>query len=162
MITLYSLPGSCSLAVHVALHEVGATFEVKSISVPDGQPRTAEFLAINPRGNAPVLVSDGFMQREAGAILITLLDENKNALLPASGHARATKIISTNVDQLHKLAGALLELETLTGDEIKAIIGGGTIDRSADIPAVLPTAGSSIPRSKRPKPGIGGPASAGA
>jgi glutathione S-transferase len=92
MITLYSLPGSCSLAVHVALNEVGATFDVKSISVPDGQPRTPEFLAINPRGNAPVLVTDGFVQREAAAILITLLDENKNALLPASGQARATTL----------------------------------------------------------------------
>jgi cell division protease FtsH len=78
------------------------------------------------------------------------------------GHARATEIITTNVDQLHKLAGALLELETLTGDEIKTIIGGGKIDRAADVPVTLPTAGSSIPRSKRPKPGVGGPAAAGA
>ena len=78
------------------------------------------------------------------------------------GHARATEIIKNNVDQLHRLAGALLELETLTGDEIKTIVEGGDIDRSADVPAALPTAGSSIPRSKRPKPGIGGPAAAGA
>jgi len=78
------------------------------------------------------------------------------------GHARATEIIKGNVDQLHAVAGALLELETLTGDEIKTIISGGKIDRAADVPAVLPTAGSSIPRAKRPKPGIGGPAQAGA
>jgi cell division protease FtsH len=78
------------------------------------------------------------------------------------GHARATEIISTNVDQLHALAGALLELETLTGDEIKSIIGGGKIDRAADVPAALPSAGSSIPKAKRPKPGIGGAAPAGA
>ena len=57
------------------------------------------------------------------------------------GHARATEIIKSNVDQLHQLAGALLELETLTGDEIKTIIGGGKIDRAADVPAVLPTRG---------------------
>ncbi|MEO7814257.1 MAG: ATP-dependent zinc metalloprotease FtsH, partial [Sphingomicrobium sp.] len=78
------------------------------------------------------------------------------------GHSRATKIIKDNVHQLHDLAGALLELETLTGDEIKTIVGGGKIDRSADIPVVLPTAGSSIPKAKRPKPGVGGPAQAGA
>ena len=78
------------------------------------------------------------------------------------GHARATEIIKGNVDKLHLVAGALLELETLTGDEIKSIIAGGKIDRSADIPVVLPTAGSSIPKAKRPKPGIGGPAQAGA
>ncbi len=78
------------------------------------------------------------------------------------GHARATTIIKDNVHQLHDLAGALLELETLTGDEIKTIVGGGKIDRSADIPIVLPAAGSSIPKAKRPKPGVGGPAQAGA
>ena len=78
------------------------------------------------------------------------------------GHARATEIIKINVDQLHALAGALLELETLTGEEIKTIIAGGKIDRSANIPVALPTAGSSIPKAKRPKPGIGGPAQAGA
>jgi cell division protease FtsH len=78
------------------------------------------------------------------------------------GHARATEVITAHVDQLHALAGALLELETLTGDEIKTIIGGGTIDRAADIPVAIPTAGSSIPKAKRPKPGLGGPAAAGA
>ncbi len=78
------------------------------------------------------------------------------------GHSRATQIIKDNVHQLHDLAGALLELETLTGEEIKTIIAGGKIDRSADIPVALPTAGSSIPKAKRPKPGIGGPAQAGA
>ena len=78
------------------------------------------------------------------------------------GHTRATEIISKHVDQLHAIAGALLELETLTGDEIKALISGGKIDRAADVPAELPTAGSSIPRAKRPKPGICGPAAAGA
>ena len=78
------------------------------------------------------------------------------------GHARATEIIEGNVDQLHALAGALLELETLTGEEIKTIVSGGTIDRSGDIPAALPAAGSSIPKAKRPKPGVGGPAQAGA
>ena len=78
------------------------------------------------------------------------------------GHARATKIIKDNVHQLHDLAAALLELETLTGEEIKTIIAGGKIDRSADIPVALPAAGSSIPKAKRPKSGIGGPAQAGA
>jgi cell division protease FtsH len=78
------------------------------------------------------------------------------------GHARATEIISKNVDQLHALAGALLELETLTGDEIKTIVGGGTIDRAADLPVELPAAGTSIPKSRKPRSGLGGAAPAGA
>jgi cell division protease FtsH len=81
--------------------------------------------------------------------------------LVEGGHARATEVISTHTDQLHALAGALLELETLTGEEIKTIVGGGKIDRAGDIPVALPTAGSSIPRTRRPS-AVGGPASAGA
>lgn len=38
----------------------------------------------------PVLAKDGFTQREGAAILISLLDEHKSPLLPASGKARAT------------------------------------------------------------------------
>lgn len=92
MYTLYYLPGTCSLAVHVALNEVGADFKTVSVSVPDGQPRPADFLKINPRGNVPVLETDGFTQREGAAILISLLDAHKSPLLPAAGNARAATL----------------------------------------------------------------------
>jgi cell division protease FtsH len=81
--------------------------------------------------------------------------------LVEGGHARATEVISTHTDQLHALAGALLELETLTGEEIKTIVGGGKIDRAGDIPVALPAAGSSIPKSRRPN-SVGVAAAAGA
>lgn len=90
MYTLYYLPGSCSLAVHVALNEVGAAFNTVSVAVPDGATRPAEFLALNPRGNVPVLVRDGVVAREGAAILVTLLDAHKSPLLPAAGAARAS------------------------------------------------------------------------
>jgi glutathione S-transferase len=92
MYTLYYLPGACSLATHVALIEVSAAFETISIAVPDGQPRTPEFLKINPRGSAPVLVKDGHILRESAAILTTLLDDHQSPLLPASGPERATTL----------------------------------------------------------------------
>ena len=60
------------------------------------------------------------------------------------------------------LATSLLEYETLTGEEIKTLLSGGSIDRGGPTAPSLPTAGSSIPKSRRPKSGIGGPASAGA
>jgi cell division protease FtsH len=42
-------------------------------------------------------------------------------------HIKATQILSENIDELHAIAKALLEYETLSGDEIKAIIKGEAI-----------------------------------
>lgn len=89
MYTLYYIPGACSMAVHVALNEIGAPVTLKNVSVSDGQPRPAEFLALNPRGSVPVLQADGFAIRENMAILTYLLDTHKSPLLPQSGAARA-------------------------------------------------------------------------
>ena len=47
-------------------------------------------------------------------------------------YADATKILKKNADQLELLAQALLEYETLSGDEITTLIEGGTIVRNAD------------------------------
>ena len=40
------------------------------------------------------------------------------------------QLLSDNVDQLHALAGALIELETLSGDEIKRVLAGERVDRN--------------------------------
>ncbi len=79
------------------------------------------------------------------------------------GHARATQLLTDHKDQLAIVAEALLEYETLSGDEIKALLDGQKPDRSgidANAPRSLGTGGSSIPKTKRP--GIGGAAAAGA
>ncbi len=89
MYTLYYLPGACSLAVHVALKEVGAEYKLENIAVPAGQPRSPEFLKVNPRGAAPVLKIGDFILREGAAILIYLLDNHSNSLLPKAGLERA-------------------------------------------------------------------------
>ena len=44
-------------------------------------------------------------------------------------YARAKKILTDNLDDLHKLAKALIEYELLSGDEIKAILKGEPILR---------------------------------
>ncbi len=79
------------------------------------------------------------------------------------GYKRAQNLLTENGEQLESLAQALLEFETLSGDEIKQVLAGETIDRGGAKGPSIPTAGSSIPKAKRPKPGaIGGPAAAGA
>ncbi len=76
-------------------------------------------------------------------------------------YGRAKTCLSENRDQLEILAQALLEYETLSGEEIKTLLEGGSIDRGGSTGAAIPAAGSSIPKAQRKKPRpIGGPATA--
>jgi len=77
------------------------------------------------------------------------------------GYDRAHQLLKDHADELETLAQALLEYETLSGEEIRTLLDGGSIDRGGPIAATLPAAGSSIPKAKKPKPkGLGGPATA--
>jgi cell division protease FtsH len=79
------------------------------------------------------------------------------------GYEQAKKLLKKHLKELHILAEALLEYETLSGDEIKELLKGVKPDRSGidhNKPKALSTGGSSIPRSRKPK-SIGGPASQG-
>jgi cell division protease FtsH len=78
------------------------------------------------------------------------------------GYDRAKTVLNEHRDELEALAKALLEYETLSGDEIKRVLAGEQIDRGGSKGPAIPTAGSSIPKAKRPAAGIGGPATAGA
>ncbi len=44
-------------------------------------------------------------------------------------YAKAEKILKDNMDQLHGLANALLEYETLSGDEIRAVLRGEKLEK---------------------------------
>jgi cell division protease FtsH len=79
-----------------------------------------------------------------------------------TGYDRAKHVLTEHRQELETLAQALLEYETLSGDEIKVILGGGTIDRgSTSSRPAIPAAGSSVPKSRRPAGGLGGAAPAG-
>ena len=55
MLTLYFAPGSSSMAVHIAVHEIGAPFEAKPMSFKRNEMRAAGILKINPAGKVPTL-----------------------------------------------------------------------------------------------------------
>ncbi|MCZ8370716.1 MAG: ATP-dependent zinc metalloprotease FtsH [Porphyrobacter sp.] len=77
-----------------------------------------------------------------------LIDTEIKSLVEGA-HARATDILKTNEDQLHLLAQALLEYETLTGEEINSLLENGKIDRpdAPRGPAITaPVRGSAIPK----------------
>jgi glutathione S-transferase len=72
MLTFYFSPGSSSMAPHIALHETGAPFEAKPLSLARKETRAPEFLAINPNGKVPVLLVDGRVLTEVAGILFYL------------------------------------------------------------------------------------------
>jgi cell division protease FtsH len=69
------------------------------------------------------------------------------------GYADARKILTTKKKQLETVAQALLEYETLTGDELKVLMSGGKIDRPDDDQPSTPR-GTAVPTAGkgRPKP----------
>ncbi|MBU2340108.1 MAG: ATP-dependent zinc metalloprotease FtsH [Alphaproteobacteria bacterium] len=86
--------------------------------------------------------------------------------LVEGGLKRATEVLKDQEDKLHLLAQALLEYETLTGEEIDRLMKDGTIDRS-DTPKggqveIKPIIGSAVPKAGKKFGGEGGAAPAGA
>jgi glutathione S-transferase len=69
MTKLFHAWGSCSLASLIALEEAGADYELAEMSTRDGDQRRPEYLAINPRGRVPALVTDQGVLTETVAIL---------------------------------------------------------------------------------------------
>jgi len=76
-----------------------------------------------------------------------------------TGYGRAKSVLTEYESQLHMLANALLEYETLSGDEIAALLENGEITRDDGTkikPSPIPIAGTSIPRAGRRRNGVGG------
>jgi glutathione S-transferase len=69
MMKLFYSPGACSRASHIALEEAGAPYEAMRIDVRGGDQRKPEYLALNPKGRVPALVTDGGVLTENVAIL---------------------------------------------------------------------------------------------
>ncbi len=82
-----------------------------------------------------------------------LIDEEIRRIVE-EGEQRAREILTTRIDELHALAKALLEYETLSADEIRRVIKGEPIVRetSSGAAAEEPRSGrrSSVPASGRP------------
>ncbi len=73
-------------------------------------------------------------------------------------HERAGKILRENIDDLHKIAQALLEYETLSGDEIQALLRGEKIERpdmNEDAPPPTAPVTGTVPRAGRSEAGGG-------
>lgn len=118
MYNLYYLPGSCSMAVHIALIDTKVDHQLINVSSPDGT-RPKEFLKINPRGSVPTIEFQGNVIREGMAILTHLLDNQENNLLPKNGLLRTQILewLSFANSTLHPLYGRLFFMKKNFGDK---------------------------------------------
>jgi len=113
MLKLFHAWGSCSLASLIALEEAGADYELAVISTRDGDQRAPDYLAVNPKGRVPALVTERGVLTETPAILSYIPETHPAAgLLPqdawdrAQAHAFNSYLCSTvHVAHAHKHRG---------------------------------------------------------
>jgi cell division protease FtsH len=86
-----------------------------------------------------------------------LIDEEIRRIVDES-YELTKNVLQEKADDLHKIAQALIEYETLTGDELRTLLDGGDIDRQDDAPDEPTTPGKpqTVPSAGRPKPNLGG------
>ena len=102
----------------------------------------------------------------------TMMSSETNKLIDAeirglvdNAHEKAKKVLTEHEDQLHLLAQAMLEYETLTGEEIEQLLREGKLDRPENPggPSLTkPVRGSSIPKAGKRFGGSGSTAPQGA
>ncbi len=84
-----------------------------------------------------------------------IIDEEVRRLIH-DGEAQAKLILKKKRDDLHTLAKALLEYETLSGDEVARVLRGETIDRDEKPGKRSGTGGTSVPKAGAKRGGRGG------
>jgi glutathione S-transferase len=113
MLKFYYAPGTCALASHIALEEAGAKYKAERVDFKNNQQYSAGYLAINPKGRVPSLVTDQGILTETPAILAFIAQSHPHAkLVPpdifafAQVQAFNSYLCSTvHVAHAHKLRG---------------------------------------------------------
>lgn len=113
MFKLYYAPGTIALASLIALEEAGAAYTAERLDFKNSQQTTAEYLAINPKGRVPALVTDRGILTETPAILAYVAQGFPKArLMPEEPFAFAqaqsfnSYLCSTvHINHAHKMRG---------------------------------------------------------
>ncbi|PLR41612.1 glutathione transferase GstA [Chimaeribacter californicus] len=105
---LYYKPGACSLSPHIVLREAGLDFSIEKVDLAAKKTEHgADFLAVNPKGQVPVLqLDDGSILTE-GAVIVQYLADQKpdRQLLPEAGtpaRYHALEWLNYVATELHK------------------------------------------------------------
>lgn len=97
MYILYGGDFTRATLVQWVLEEGSIEYELRKIDIQKGEHRTAEFLAINPAGLVPVLITpDGEALYEVAALMVYLADRHQlTDLAPAVSDPRRGLFLST-------------------------------------------------------------------
>lgn len=80
-LTLYLAPGTCAMAVRIALVEADAPHQLKLVDFAAGEQRSPAYLAINPKGRVPALVTERGVLTETPALLLYVAQRFPDAKL---------------------------------------------------------------------------------
>ncbi|MEJ2613099.1 MAG: glutathione S-transferase family protein [Candidatus Thiodiazotropha sp.] len=101
----YMTPGSCSTGIHILLEELELIFEAYVINLISGDQFKPEYLAINPHGSVPALVTEeGKALISWQSIACKLAESYPSArLLPddEEERARVMKVMDYAVNTMH-------------------------------------------------------------
>jgi glutathione S-transferase len=131
MLKLYTAPGTCALASHVALAEAGADYTVERLDFKANQQNSPEYLEINPKGRVPSLVTDRGILTETPAMLAYIAQTFPNAKLAplddAFAFAQVQSINSylcstVHVAHAHKMRGARWATEETSFADMKRMV----------------------------------------
>jgi len=78
---LYYAPHSCALASHIALEAAGAKYQARRLDFRANEQRSPAYLAVNPKGRVPALVTDRGVITETPAILAYIAQTHPDANL---------------------------------------------------------------------------------
>ena len=81
MLTLYYSRASCAYAPHILLHDAVADFDTVEIDFATGEQLAPEFLAINPKGRVPALITPDGILTENPAILLYIAQTHPDSHL---------------------------------------------------------------------------------
>src|SRR3981189_2298440 len=131
MFKLYYAPGTCALASHIALQEAGATYTTERLDFKSNQQNSPEYLAVNPKGRVPSLVTDRGILTETPAMLAFIAQSFPQAKLAPSddpyalAHVQAfnSYLCSTvHVAHAHKQRGARWAADEASFADMKRMV----------------------------------------
>lgn len=119
-ITFYYGSGSpFSWKVWLALEHKQLTYELKLLSLQQGEQKTPGYLAVNPRGKVPVLIDEGFVISDS-AVIVEYLEEcyPLHPILPRDPKKRSVvrRVVAEANQYLYPVVRRLLEQTLFRSD----------------------------------------------